>query len=191
MVESSSCPWFSTQHVTQRTLEHFLRSRQHDSDTQRTGRNSSNRVYNRAVWSHSTAWTPLASCLPPLWTSRVTGGSGIARTSSARRPVCWERVKCASSGLAESEFVKAPSQSLAVSGSGSAWPRMSRRRLGSAYCMALIDSTRSVTSEIRVRASGSTYLGHLLTACRLGSVCVASNPLVTGGGAVVAQFGDE
>jgi hypothetical protein len=44
-----------------------------------------------------------------------------------------------------------------------------------------IDSTRSVTSEIRVRASSSAYLGHLSTACRLGSVRVASNPLVTGG----------
>ena len=54
VVESSRCPWVSIQHVTWWTLEHFPRSRQrHDGDTQRTGRNSSNRVYTRAVRSHS------------------------------------------------------------------------------------------------------------------------------------------
>ena len=38
------------------------------------------------------------------------------------------------------------------------------------------DSPRSVTSEIRVRASGSAYLDHILTAYRAFSVQVASNP---------------
>ena len=38
------------------------------------------------------------------------------------------------------------------------------------------DSPRSVTSEIRVRASGSAYLDHILTAYRACSVRVASNP---------------
>ena len=93
VVESSRCPWFSTQHVTRRTLEHFLWSRQYDSDTQQTGQNSSNRVYGRAVRSHSTAWTPLTSCLPPLWTSRVTDGSDVASASSAARKLCAKGLK--------------------------------------------------------------------------------------------------
>ena len=38
------------------------------------------------------------------------------------------------------------------------------------------DSPRSVTSEIRVRASGSAYLDHILTTYRACSVRVASNP---------------
>ena len=67
------------------TAQHFLRSRQHDSDNQQTGRNSSNRVYGRAVRSDLTARTPLTSCLSPLWTLRVTDGSDIASASSAAR----------------------------------------------------------------------------------------------------------
>ena len=88
VVESSRCPWFSTQDVTRRTLEHFLRSRQHDSDTQQTGRNSSSRVYGRVVRLRLIAWTPITTCLPPLWTSHVTDGSDIASAPSAARNLC-------------------------------------------------------------------------------------------------------
>ena len=38
------------------------------------------------------------------------------------------------------------------------------------------DGPRSATSEIRVRASSTAYLGHIPTACRACSVRVASNP---------------
>ena len=85
VVESSRCPWFSTQHVTRRTPEHFHRARQHDSDTQQTGRYPSNRVYGRAVWSRWTARSPLTPCPRPPWASRVTDGSDVASASSARR----------------------------------------------------------------------------------------------------------
>ena len=39
----------------------FLRSRQHDSDTQQTGRNSSSRLYDRVVRLSLIAWTPVTS----------------------------------------------------------------------------------------------------------------------------------
>ena len=42
------------------------------------------------------------------------------------------------------------------------------------------DSHRSVTSEIGVRASSNAYLGHIPTACRPGSVRVASKSTLDG-----------